>query len=287
METRKVKVFGAEMAYVEVGEGRPIVFLHGNPTSKYLWRDVIQHVESLGRCIAPDLIGMGESDKLPDSGPHRYRFFEHYRYLREFLYQIGVSKDVVFVIHDWGSALGFHWACEHPTAIRGICFTEAIVQPLRWENWPAAAKSIFQGFRSDQGEAMILDRNLFVERVLPGSVVNKMSEETLAVYRQPFKVANEDRRPTLSWPREIPIDGEPATVVEVVRRYAEWLKTSGFPKLFINAEPGAILTGPQREFCRSWPNLTEISVEASHFVPEDAPHEIGQALHDWLRSECP
>ena len=282
MDTRQVRVLGSKMAYVEVGEGRPIVFLHGNPTSKYLWRDVIPHVEGLGRCIAPDLIGMGESDKLANSGPNRYGFFEHYRYLREFLYQVGVTSDVVFVIHDWGSALGFHWAHEHPDAIRGICFTEAIVQPLQWEDWPTEAAQIFQGFRSSAGESMILERNLFVERVLPGSVVNEMSTETLDSYRKPYLNANEDRRPTLSWPREIPISGEPASVVGVVAEYADWLATSEFPKLFINAEPGAILTGRQRDFCRTWPNLSEVTVRASHFVPEDAPHEIGQALCDWL-----
>lgn len=283
MEKQSVKVFGSNMAFVEAGEGRPIVFLHGNPTSKYLWRNVIPHVESLGRCIAPDLIGMGESDKLADSGPHRYGFFEHYRYLREFLYQVGISKDAVFVIHDWGSALGFHWAHQHPDAVAGICFTEAIVQPLSWDDWPEAATQIFQGFRSPNGETMILDRNLFVERVLPGSVVNQLTDATLDSYRKPYLNANEDRRPTLSWPREIPIDGEPASVVDVVAQYAEWLSTSEFPKLFINAEPGAILTGQQREFCRSWPNTTEVSVRASHFVPEDAPNEIGIALRDWLQ----
>ncbi|MYD44319.1 MAG: haloalkane dehalogenase [Gammaproteobacteria bacterium] len=286
LETRKTRVFGSDMAYVETGEGRPIVLLHGNPTSKYLWRNVIPHIAALGRCIAPDLIGMGESDKLAQSGPHRYSFFEHYRYLREFLYQVGISEDVVFVIHDWGSALGFHWACEHSDVVRGICFTEAIVQPLTWQDWPEAATGVFQGFRSENGESMAIGRNLFVERVLPGSVVNKMSAETLDVYRTPYQNANEDRRPTLSWPREIPIDGEPQGVVDVVTRYAAWLQTAQLPKLFINAEPGAILVGRQREACRAWPRLKEITVTASHFVPEDAPHEIGKALADWLQSEC-
>lgn len=286
LETHKVSVFGSEMAYVEVGEGVPIVFLHGNPTSKYLWRDVIPHVASLGRCIAPDLIGMGESDKLKQSGPHRYGFFEHYRYLRELLYQLQATDDVVLVVHDWGSALGFHWACEHPEAVRGICFTEAIVQPLTWDDWPEAATSVFQGFRSANGESMVLDRNLFVERVLPGSVVNKMSGDTLDVYRRPYLNAGEDRRPTLSWPRDIPIEGEPLSVVDAVARYSEFMLGSAFPKLFVNAEPGAILVGRQREFCRGWPHTRETTVVASHFVPEDAPHEIGRALVQWLRDEC-
>ncbi len=282
LETKKVKLFGSDMAYVETGEGRPIVFLHGNPTSKYLWRNVIPHVQSLGRCIAPDLIGMGESAKLTDSGSYRYGFFEHYRYLREFLYQIDATTEVVFAIHDWGSALGFHWAHEHQQAVRGLCFTEAIVLPMTWSDWPTQAAGIFQGFRSENGEAMVLEKNLFVERVLPHSVVNPLSEETLDAYREPFAQPGEDRRPTLSWPREIPIDGEPALVVEAVVKYGEWLRESAVPKLFVNAEPGAILIGKQREFCRSWPHLREITVRAGHFVPEDAPHEIGEAMYDWL-----
>ena len=282
MKTQKVDVFGSSMAYVESGEGKPIVFLHGNPTSKYLWRNVMPHVESLGRCIAPDLIGMGESSKLPNSGPYRYRFFEHYRYLREFLYQIDATSEVVFVIHDWGSALGFHWANEHQSAVRGLCFMEAIVRPMSWEEWPEAATRIFQGFRSPDGEAMVLDRNLFVERVLPNSVVRNLGDDVLNEYRKPYIDAGEDRRPTLSWPREIPLGGEPAAVVEAVASYGEWLSTSDLPKLFINATPGAVLIGKQREYCRSWPNLKEVNVTGDHFVPEDAPDEIGQALREWL-----
>ena len=282
LETRRVNVFGSSMAYVECGTGKPIVFLHGNPTSKYLWRHVVPHVEQLGRCIAPDLIGMGESEKLANSGRHRYGFFEHYRYLREFLHQLKVTEPVVFVVHDWGSALGFHWANEHREAVSGFCFMEAIVRPLAWDDWPQAAVRIFRRFRSTEGESMILERNLFVDRVLPRSVVHQIRDDDMSVYRQPYLNASEDRRPTLSWPRQIPLGGEPPAVVAAVEEYARYLSVCKVPKLFINATPGAILVGPQREFCRTLPLLKEVNVTGNHFVPEDAPHEIGTALHDWL-----
>ena len=281
--TQYKSVFGSNMAYLEQGEGTPIIFLHGNPTSNYLWRDVMPHAADLGRCIAPDLIGMGASAKLASAGPHRYTLREHYRYLRELLYQLNVNKEVVLVLHDWGSALGFHWANEHPEKIRGICFMEAIVMPVSWKDWPPEARRIFQGFRSEEGEDLILNRNLFVERVLPGSLLETPTEEHMAVYRQPIAQRGEDRRPTLTWPREIPIDEEPRNVVELVNDYGQWLVTSEIPKLFINADPGAILTGPQREFCRSWPNLSEVTVRAGHFVPEDAPHEVGETLAEWIQ----
>lgn len=282
-ETRFKSVMGQRMAYVEIGEGDPIVLLHGNPTSKFLWRNVIPHVADKGRCIAPDLVGMGESAPLPNSGPFRYTLMEHYRYLRELLYQLEVTESVTLVIHDWGSALGFHWANEHRDSVKGICFMESIVRPLSWAEWPDAARSIFQGFRSDAGEDMILNKNLFVERVLPGSLINPIAPTDMASYRQPFLESGESRRPTLTWPRQIPIDGEPPEVVDIVNRYGDWLKTSDIPKLFINTEPGVILKGEQREFCRSWPNVEEVSVEAGHFVPEDVPHEVGTALREWLQ----
>jgi haloalkane dehalogenase len=276
-------VHGKQMAYYAAGEGDPIVFLHGNPTSCYLWRNVIPHVQGLGRVIAPDLIGMGDSDKLENAGPGSYRFVEHRKYLDALLEQLGVASNVTLVIHDWGSALGFDWANRHRDAMKGVCYMEAIVRPVTWQEWPEAARPVFQGFRSENGEAMVLEKNVFVERVLPGSVIRKMSDEEMAVYRRPFAEPGEGRRPTLTWPRQIPISGEPADVVAIAQDYADWLAQSQVPKLFVNAEPGAILTGPQREFCRAWPNQTEVTVKGSHFIQEDSPHEIGAALRSWLQ----
>ena len=280
---RRANVLGLEMAYVEVGSGDPIVLQHGNPTSSYLWRNVIPHLEGLGRCIAPDLIGMGDSAKLPGSGPGRYTFAEHARYFEALLAELGVRENVTLVIHDWGSALGFDWARRHAGALRGIAYMEAIVRPLAWSEWPEAARRVFQGFRSSAGEAMVLEQNVFIERVLPGSVLRKLGDAEMDVYRRPFRNAGEDRRPTLTWPRQIPLDGEPAEVVEVVQRYADWLSRSEVPKLFIDADPGAILVGAQRDFCRRWPNQTEVRVRGNHFLQEDSPDEIGQAIAEWLR----
>ena len=279
---KHLRVLDHNMAYVEAGEGDPIVLLHGNPTSSYLWRGIIPHLTGLGRCIAPDLIGMGDSDKLEDSDPHRYRFVEHRRYLDAFLEAVGVHDNVTFVVHDWGSALGFDWANRNRHAVKGLAYMEAIVQPLTWTQWPEAALRVFQGFRSTNGESMILTSNLFVERVLPGSIKRELTDEEMAEYRRPFLEPGEGRRPTLTWPREIPIEGEPEDVTEIVGSYAVWLNQSPIPKLFINADPGAILVGEQREFCRAWPNQTEVTVPGIHFIQEDAPDEIGQAIADWL-----
>ena len=281
---RTIEVNGLKMAYVESGEGDPIVFQHGNPTSKYLWRNIIPHAEPHGRCIALDLIGMGDSDKLPNPGAQSYTFEEHRRYFDAALEALGVTRNVTLVVHDWGSALGFDWARRHPEAVAGICYMEALVRPLSWDEWPAEARQVFQGFRSPAGEAMALEKNIFVERVLPGSVLRGLTEQEMAVYRRPYRNAGEDRRPTLTWPRQIPIDGEPPDVVAVATAYADWLAASTLPKLFVNAEPGAILTGAQREFCRQWPNQTEVTVRGSHFVQEDSPHDIGRALAAWLQS---
>lgn len=278
-----ITVNGKTMAYVELGEGKPIVFQHGNPTSSYLWRNIMPHLRDQGRCIAIDLIGMGDSDKLDESDASSYTFVQHREYLDGALQALGVDSDVTLVLHDWGSALGFDWANRHRAAVKGIAYMEGIVRPVSWSDWPEAARGIFQGFRSEAGETMVLEKNSFVERVLPGSILRELCDEEMAVYRRPFQHAGEDRRPTLSWPRQIPIDGEPADVVEIVQSYADWLAQSDLPKLFINAEPGAILIGPQREFCRSWPNQTEVTVPGNHFLQEDSPHEIGEAIADWLR----
>jgi haloalkane dehalogenase len=278
---KHVRVHGKTMAYVEQGTGDPIVFLHGNPTSSYLWRNVIRHVHGLGRCIAPDLIGMGDSEKLEPSGPDRYRFVEHRRYLDGLMDALDIGDRVVIVGHDWGSALGFDWARRHQDAIRGLAYMEAIVRPLAWSEWPEQIRKLFQGFRSEAGEQMALEKNVFVERVLPGSILRNLTQEEMAVYRRPYVEAGEGRRPTLTWPREIPLDGEPADVAEIVQAYADWLAGSDLPKLFVNADPGAILIGGQRDFCRSWPNQEEVTVRGSHFIQEDSPDEIGRAIAAW------
>jgi haloalkane dehalogenase len=279
-----VSVKDKRMAYVELGEGEPVfLFLHGNPTSSYLWRNVMRELAGLGLCIAPDLIGMGDSAKLEDPGPDTYRFSTH----REFLWGlidavIGPDRRVVIVGHDWGSALGFDWANHHRSRVRGVVYMEAIVRPLSWSEWPEGSRRLFQGFRSTAGEEMILDKNMFVERVLPASILRQLDPVETNEYRRPFAGAREDRWPTLSWPREIPIDGEPAAVAELANEYARWMAENDLPKLFVNAEPGAILVGAQREFCRTWPNQTEVTVAGSHFIQEDSGPEIGQAIAAWF-----
>jgi haloalkane dehalogenase len=280
-------VLGSRMAYHERGEGAPVLLLHGNPTSSYLWRDVIPELEGLGRLIAPDLIGMGDSAKLPNPGPGTYRFTTHRQYLDGFIDTvIGPSESIVFVLHDWGSALGFDWANRHRDRIRGITYMEAIVRPVAaWDEWSPQATPIFQGFRSDKGEAMILDRNMFVERVLPGSVLRKLTDAEMTEYRRPF-LQREDRWPTLTWPRQIPIAGEPAEVVEIAQAYSQWMAENDIPKLFVNAEPGAILIGPLREFCRGWKNQTEVTVPGSHFIQEDSGQAIGRAVAGWIRAHA-
>ena len=276
-----VEVDGKSMPYHETGEGDPVVFLHGNPTSSYRWRNIIPHVAPKARCIAPDLIGQGDSDKLDDTSADSYRFVHHRHYLDGLLDALDLGDHVTLVIHDWGSALGFDWANRNRDRIGGIAYMEAIVRPVTWEEWPEQARPIFEAFRSPAGEEMVIEKNLFVEAVLTGSMIRDLTEEEKNEYRRPFLVP-EHRRPTLTWPREIPLAGEPADVVQIVSDYAEWISESDIPKLFINADPGAILTGAQREFCRSWPNQTEITVVGNHFMQEDSPHEIGKAIADWL-----
>lgn len=280
---KTISVKGKTMSYVEMGEGDPIIFQHGNPTSSYLWRNIMPHLQDQGRCIALDLIGMGDSDKLEDSGPDRYTFLEHREYFDAALEALGVVNNVTLVIHDWGSALGFDWANRHRESVMGIAYMEGIVRPVSWDEWPETARGVFQGFRSPAGEEIVLQKNVFVERVLPGSVLRELTEEEMEVYKRPFLNPGEDRRPTLTWPRQIPIEGEPAEVVEVVQSYADWLSECGVPKLFINADPGAILIGPQREFCRAWPNQTEVTIAGNHFLQEDSPDEIGKAVAEWRK----
>jgi haloalkane dehalogenase len=279
------RILGREMAYVEVGQGDPIVFLHGNPTSSYLWRNVIPHLESLGRCIAPDLLGMGDSDKLPNSGPGSYRFVEQRRYLDALLEALGVRERVTLVVHDWGSGLGFDWANRHREAVKGIAYMEAIVRPQGWDHWDIMnMRPFLEALRSEKGEAMVLQENFFIEKILPGAILRKLSVEEMAEYRRPFLEPGEGRRPTLTFPREIPIEGEPADVTEIVSAYSAWLAMSDVPKLFVKAEPGALLGGGVNlETARSWPAQTEVTVKGVHFIQEDSPNEIGQAIAGWLR----
>jgi haloalkane dehalogenase len=276
---KRLAVLDSEIAYVDTGGGDPVVFLHGNPTSSYLWRNVIPHVETHGRCLAPDLIGMGDSGKAANGS---YRFVDHARYLDAWFEALELTKNVTLVLHDWGSALGFHWTYRYPERVKGLVYMEAIVKPWSWEEWPEAARNIFKTFRSPVGEEVVLQKNVFVERVLPASVLRRLTEEEMTVYRRPYHEPGESRRPTLTWPRQIPLGGEPAEVVELVERYGKWLATSAIPKLFINADPGMILTGPQREFCRTWPNQQEVTVKGLHFIQEDSPAEIGRAVAAFL-----
>ncbi len=276
---RRMKVLDTAMAYVDTGAGAPVVFLHGNPTSSYLWRNVIPFVEPEGRCLAPDLVGMGDSGKAPAGS---YRFVDHARYLDGWFETLGLDGNVTLVVHDWGSALGFHWAHRHPDRVRALVYMEAIVRPVSWDEWPETARTIFRAMRSPAGEEMVLEKNVFVERILPASVLRGLTEMEMEVYRSPYLEPGESRRPTLTWPRQIPIDGEPADVVAIVDAYARWLAVSDLPKLFINADPGVILARAQREFCRAWPNQREITVKGSHFIQEDSPAEIGQAVAAFL-----
>jgi haloalkane dehalogenase len=283
---KKRRVLGREMAYVEVGEGDPIVLLHGNPTSSYLWRNVLPYLEPLGRCIAPDLIGMGDSDKLPDSGPSSYRFVEHRRYLDALLEALNVRERVTFVIHDWGSALGFDWCNRHREAAKGIAYMEAIVVPQRWDHWDKfGMRSALQGLRSEKGEEMVLRDNFFIEQILPKAILRRLSSAEMAEYRRPFSEPGEGRRPTLTWPRQIPVEGEPADVVAIVAAYANWLATSSVPKLFLKAVPGGILSSDaDLEVVRKFPQQTEVSIAGVHYVQEDSPDEIGQAIAGWLKA---
>ena len=277
-DKKKITINNKTMSYIDEGEGDAIIFQHGNPTSSYLWRNVMPHLEGQGRLIACDLIGMGDSEKLTNSGPDSYNYFEHRDFLFTLLEELNIGKQVVFVIHDWGSALGFDWSFQNQDRVQGIAYMEGIVKPVTWDEWPENATKVFQGFRSEAGESMVLDKNIFVERVLPSSIMRELLEEEMDEYRRPFLNPGEDRRPTLSWPRQIPIQGEPKEVVEVVENYSKWLSSSDLPKLFINADPGSILTGKQREFCRSWPNQEEVTVKGTHFMQEDSPDEIGKAV---------
>ncbi len=273
-----------KMAYIDEGNGDTFLFLHGNPTSSYLWRNIAPHVEEMGRVVIPDLIGMGDSEKLDGTDNEGYKYHGQYGYLTGLLENLDLGNDIHLIIHDWGSAMGFQFARENPDRVKSITYMEAIVMPLTWEQWPDAATKIFQLFRSDAGEELVLEKNFFVERILLADSATGYTDEEKAEYIRPFLEEGEDRRPTLTWPRQIPLDGEPNAVVEEVRKNAEFLKDSEIPKLFINANPGSILVGEQREFARTWKNQTEITVSGNHFIQEDSSEEIGTALRDFVKA---
>lgn len=279
----RISVLDTEMSYLSVGEGSPIVFLHGNPMSSYLRRNIIPYVSDSGRCLAPDLVGMGASGPSPRRA---YRFVDHARYVDAWFDALELTTDVTLVLHDWGSALGFYWARRHPERVRAIAYMEAIVQPRRWSDLPAARVSLFRDLRSERGERMIFDDNAFIEVLLPKLVLRRLSDAEMNAYRRPF-LERVSRLPMLVWPRELPIEGEPADVVAIVEDYGQWMATSSVPKLFVAAEPGSLLIGRAREFCRSWPNQEEITVRGIHYVQEDSPDEIGGALAAFVRRTQP
>ena len=279
---RLAEVNGKNMAYVEEGSGLPVVFLHGNPTSSYVWRNILPVVAPHARCIAPDLIGMGDSDKLEGVDPARYSFLEHRRFLEAFLENLGLTDKVVMVGHDWGGALAMDWARRHPSSVRGIAYFETTVRPRDWDEISPPVRRFFERLRSAEGEQMVLEENHFVEKLLPQWILRGLSEAEMSVYRRPFLKPGEDRRPTLTFPREILIGGKPEHMVPVVEGYSSWMAQNEVPKLFINGDPGAIIFGDVREFCRRWKNQKEVTVRGKHYLQEDSPHEIGNAIVEWL-----
>ena len=283
-EKKFIDVESKKIAYIDEGHGDPIVLIHGNPTSSFLWRNIVPELLNSGRVIVPDLIGQGDSEKLPVSdGADRYSLEVAYKYVDGLLQNIGADNNVTLVIHDWGSGIGFLWAMRNPNAVKGVAYMEAIVKPMSWDDWPEGGVGIFKGFRSEKGEDLILNRNMFIEGVLPSSVIRELSENEMNAYRAPH-LKEEDRQPLLNWPRQIPLEGEPKNVVSLVNDYGAFMSSSNIPKLFINADPGSILLGKQREFCRSWPNQKEVTVKGIHFIQEDSPVEIGQAVAEWLET---
>ena len=282
MEKKYKEILGKRMAYLDSGSGQSIVFLHGNPASSFLWRNITPHVEDIGRIVVPDLIGMGDSEKLEGTDNPDYQYHGQYKYLSTLLDELDLGEEINLVIHDWGSAMGFQYARENADKIKSITFMEAIVMPLTWDQWPENARNIFQLMRSEAGEEIVLEKNVFVERILLNDSADGFSDEEKAEYIRPFKNAGEDRRPTLTWPRQIPVDGSPQAVIDEVIKNGEFHKNSDIPKLFINADPGSILIGEQREFVRTWNNLEEITVKGNHFIQEHSPNEIGKALSEFI-----
>jgi len=283
-EKKFIEIKGRRMAYIDEGEGDPIVFQHGNPTSSYLWRNIMPYCQGMGRLIACDLIGMGDSEKLPDSGPTRYSYAEQRSFLFALWEELKLDKNVILVLHDWGSVLGFDWANQHRSHVQGIVYMEALAIPFKWDEFAEPhVRDLFRALRSPQGEELILKNNVFIEKVLPGGIFRELSVAEKAEYQRPYLKEGEDRRPTLSFPRQMPLDGEPKDVAQVVTEYGNWLKQSPVPKLWIQANPGAVANDSLRKFCSTWPNQTEITVKGKHFLQEDSPAEIGQAIAQFVK----
>lgn len=282
-EKKFIEIKGRRMAYIDEGEGDPIVFQHGNPTSSYLWRNIMPYCRGLGRLIACDLIGMGDSEKLPHSGPGSYSYLEQRSFLFALWEELKLKQNVVLVLHDWGSVLGFDWANQHRSRVQGIVHMEALAIPFKWHEFEPHVRDLFRALRSDAGEELILKNNVFVEKVLPGGIFRKLSDAEMQEYRRPFMNEGEDRRPTLSFPRQIPLDGEPEDVARVVADFGNWLQQSPVPKLWIHGNPGAVENDAMRTFCSTWPNQKEITVKGKHFVQEDSPHEIGEAIAGFVK----
>jgi len=281
---KMVEVLDKRMAVVDEGQGDPIVFLHGNITSSYMYRNIMPYVQDAARIVAVDNIGQGDSEKLDDSGPGRYRLAEHQRYIDALLDKLDLGPRVTLMVHDWGSQTGFTWARNHADRIRAVCYFQALVGDFSWDHWPPEVQTLFRRFRGPEGEELVLQGNYFVEKVLPALVLRKLTEVEMTEYRRPYRNPGEDRRPTLSWPRDIPIEGSPADVLATVEANSAFMGRSPFPKLFINTEPGAVLVGRHRDIVRRWPNQTEVTVSGMHYVHEDSPHEIGRALAGWYRA---
>ena len=277
-------VKGSRMAYIDEGAGDAILFQHGQPTSSYVWRNVLPQLEGMGRLIACDFIGMGGSDKLdPSLGPSRYRLATYRNYLFDLWDQLDLGDRVVLVLDDWGAVLGFDWARHNSHRVQGIVHMEAIAAPLDWSDLPDYAHPLFKALRSPEGERMVLEENIFVEKILPQAILRQFTEDELNVYRQPFRNAGEDRRAMLSWPRSLPIGGVPTDVNQVVSKNESWLAQSDLPKLFINGEPGTLARGRLREIIRRWPNQTEVTVKGRKLLQEDSPDEIGAAIANFVQ----
>jgi len=282
-EKKFIEIKGRRMAYIDEGEGDAIIFQHGNPTSSYLWRNIMPYCRGLGRLIACDLIGMGDSEKLTNSGPERYSYVEQRSFLFALWEELKLKNNVVLVLHDWGSALGFDWANQNRSRVQGIVHMEAITIPFKWNEFEPNVRDLFRALRSPVGEELVLKNNVFVEKVLPAGIFRELTEAEKMEYRRPFLNEGEDRRPTLSFPRQFPLDKEPREVTTVVAEYGNWLRQTHIPKLWIRGNPGALENDSVREFCSTWPNQTEVTVKGKHFLQEDSPFEIGEAIAEFVK----
>lgn len=283
-EKKKIEIDGLAMAAVDAGDGDPIVFLHGNATSSYMWRNILPHCEGLGRLIAIDNIGQGDSDKLPDSGPTSYLLKEHQHFIDRTLDALGVTENVTLVMHDWGGTLGLTWARAHADRIKGLAFCEAILRDHpSWDEYPEALRGGLRRVRGPEGREMVMEDNFFVERIFTAGVMRDIEAETMAEIRRPYLGAPENRRPTLSWVRQIPVEGQPAFVAELVEDLSDWMAETPTPKLFIRAEPGQIMFEKDIDMIATWPALTTAMVKGLHHPQEDSPDDIGRAIAEWYR----